>query len=57
MYEIKTFKNGELMEIFEFETLKEARSMFRTLRKIHYGRAHATPHHFWSIKTQGFHVS
>jgi len=57
MYEIRTFKNDELMEIFEFETLKEARSMFRTLRKIHYGRAHATPHHFWSIKTKGFHVS
>ena len=57
MYEIKTFKNGELMEIFEFDTLKKARSMFRTLRKIHYGRAHATPQHFWSIKTKGFHVS
>ena len=57
MYEIRTFKNDELMEIFEFETLKEARSMFRTLRKIHYGRAHATPHHFLSIKTKGFHVS
>ena len=57
MYEIRTFKNDELMEIFEFETLKEARSMFRTLRKIHYGRAHSTPHHFWSIKTKGFHVS
>ena len=57
MYEIRTFMNDELMEIFEFETLKEARSMFRTLRKIHYGRAYATPHHFWSIKTQGFHVS
>ena len=25
MYEIRTFKNDELMEIFEFETLKEAR--------------------------------
>ena len=54
MYEIKTFKNGELMEIFEFETLKEARSVFRTLRKIHYGRAHATPKNFWSITTKGF---
>ena len=57
MYEIRTFKNDELMEIFEFETLKEARSMCRTLRKIHYGPAHATPHHFWSIKTKGFHAS
>ena len=57
MYEINTFCDGELAEIFEFETLKEARSMFRTLRKIHYGRAHATPHHFWSIKTKGFHAS
>ena len=57
MYEIRTFMNDELMEIFEFETLKEARSMFITLRKIHYGRAHATPKKFWSIKTKGFHVS
>ena len=57
MYEIKTFCDGELAEIFEFETLKEARSMFRTLRKIHYGRAHATPKKFWSIKTKGFHIS
>ena len=56
MYEIRTFCDGELAEIFEFETLKEARSMFRTLRKIHYGRAHVSKK-FWSIKTKGFHVS
>ena len=56
MYEIRTFMNDELMEIFEFETLKEARSMFRTLRKIHYGRAHVSKK-FWSIETKGFHVS
>ena len=51
MYEIKTFMNGELMEIFEFDTLKDARAMYKTLRKLH---REPWVTQFWSITTKGF---